>query len=420
LAFGFACRVCETRLGARSQHVGKKIKCPDCGALTEVPPPPKPRSPKTPPALEGGEQLDVWPVESQPNASELRAAQLPQVSFECALCDSRLTAGADQVGKAFTCPDCGAKTLVPELPTRPPPVVDPVAVAGAYDLDESAAPGPTPDVVFPTPHERVYETAGDADRGAGLGRPDHAPSTRAVPPKWPLLSGVFTFPFQGGAMVREAFLAGWLVVLAWLFVTSMRYMMAGYAAFIGVCFLAVVTIGSIIWFASASANWIQIVNETSDGNDRISGWPDAVFLDWMFDGFFVVMAAAMAGIPAWAVANFSGLPQEWLWPIVGSVLVAGFPVVLLSMLEVSSPWAILSPKVLASFFRSPIAWSFFYVESAAVATALTFGSIWALRQSGWLIFMVALVVVGGTFVYFRLLGRLGWCIARSARAERSV
>ena len=310
-----ALRVASARHGlSRGRGTSARTSSvPIAGRLTDVPPPPKPRTRKTPPALEDDEQLDVWPRRIPADHSELRAAQLPQISFECSLCDTRLTASADQVGEAFTCPDCGAKTLVPELPTHPPPIVDPVAVAGAYDLDETSAPGPSPEVIFPTRHERVYETGGEAGRGASLGRPDDTPSSRDVPPKWPLISGVFTFPFQGGAMVREVFLAGWLVVLTWLLVIAMSNIMAGYAAFIGVFFLAVVTIGSIIWFASASANWIQIVNETSEGNDRIMGWPDAVFLDWMFDGFFVVMAAAVAGIPASVLARFSGLPEVPLW-----------------------------------------------------------------------------------------------------------
>lgn len=45
--FPVYCRVCDTLMYAQPKHVGGKLKCPDCGALTLVkaaPPPPKPKS----------------------------------------------------------------------------------------------------------------------------------------------------------------------------------------------------------------------------------------------------------------------------------------------------------------------------------------------------------------------------------------
>src|SRR5262245_45931184 len=39
---GFECRLCQTRMYARVKDVGKKMKCPDCGVLTVIPPPPPP------------------------------------------------------------------------------------------------------------------------------------------------------------------------------------------------------------------------------------------------------------------------------------------------------------------------------------------------------------------------------------------
>src|SRR5687768_362638 len=50
---GFECRVCNTRLFARTEDVGKKLKCPDCHALTVIPPPPPPKPKNMPAALEG-------------------------------------------------------------------------------------------------------------------------------------------------------------------------------------------------------------------------------------------------------------------------------------------------------------------------------------------------------------------------------
>ena len=71
---GFECRVCSTRLYGPSNQVGKKMKCPDCGAGTVIPEPPKPKQKNMPAALEG-EQYELWDVDDQPLPSELIAAQ---------------------------------------------------------------------------------------------------------------------------------------------------------------------------------------------------------------------------------------------------------------------------------------------------------------------------------------------------------
>jgi DNA-directed RNA polymerase subunit M/transcription elongation factor TFIIS len=45
--FPVYCRVCDTLMYAQPQHVGGKLKCPDCGALTTVKEPPKPPEKKS-------------------------------------------------------------------------------------------------------------------------------------------------------------------------------------------------------------------------------------------------------------------------------------------------------------------------------------------------------------------------------------
>src|SRR5688500_18799356 len=48
---GLDCRVCQTRMYGLRNQVGKKLKCPDCGAMTEVPEPPPRKKPNMPAAL---------------------------------------------------------------------------------------------------------------------------------------------------------------------------------------------------------------------------------------------------------------------------------------------------------------------------------------------------------------------------------
>src|SRR5690349_11425296 len=56
---GFNCRVCDTRLFARSEEAGQNFKCPDCGGITVIPAPPPPKGSNMPPALDG-EQYELW------------------------------------------------------------------------------------------------------------------------------------------------------------------------------------------------------------------------------------------------------------------------------------------------------------------------------------------------------------------------
>ena len=142
-----------------------------------------------------------------------------------------------------------------------------------------------------------------------------------------------------------------------------------------------------------------------------------MFIDWMFDGFFVAMASVASAFPGWAVMQFVALGPDDVWEPVAYSSLFVFPVVLLSMLHANSPWAILSPRILASFVRSPVAWFFFYIESIALVALLAICTVLAMRVSPWMIWLVAPCAVVGSFFYFRLLGRLGWCLIRSARTD---
>src|ERR1043166_9042467 len=83
-----ACPVRRVRDGihgsatARPQHVGKQIKCADCGALTVVPEPPKPKPKNLPAALEG-EQYELWDPDEQPLPGAIIAVQPTYIPIHC-------------------------------------------------------------------------------------------------------------------------------------------------------------------------------------------------------------------------------------------------------------------------------------------------------------------------------------------------
>jgi len=105
-------------------------------------------------------------------------------------------------------------------------------------------------------------------------------------------------------------------------------------------------------------------------------------------------------------------PEAKVLLFLGSMIVF-FPIILLSQLEVGSPFGISSARVLASLVRLPFTWLFFFAELTALA-------------AGWigLTFLVDMFVpvldvlttplfVAALFLAARLLGRLGWKLAES-------
>src|SRR5262245_23203333 len=137
------CRVCGTRLTGRLEHVGRKLKCPDCGAGTVLPPPAPPK-PKNMPAALVGEQYELWDPDDQPLPSELIAAQPKYIRVPCRLCGTVLHAAETQVGQPIVCPDCGTGNIVPPPPkqTGKHSVLSPDAVTPQIDLSEAIAARP--------------------------------------------------------------------------------------------------------------------------------------------------------------------------------------------------------------------------------------------------------------------------------------
>jgi DNA-directed RNA polymerase subunit RPC12/RpoP len=406
----FPCRVCDTRLHALPENVGRKVKCPDCGAGTVVPPPPKER-PARPPAAMEGVQYDTWPVNHQPSASELRAAQPKLVVLECSLCGTRLSAELDQVNELIECPDCGAKTRVPayvETSERPPwreddgeeldleivslETMSTGARAGAAELAAAQSAAAVPDAASET---TVY-------------------STRPKLVRWPLQTSILLFPLSPGLPVRLVLFAGWAAFVVWLALFGIGFITVPYGAFVTMFLLAVSVLIGFMCLAALAACWLTIITESSEGNDKIEAWPDILFLDWMFDGFYVVMAALVACLPGWALSHLwpDDSPVRAAMTLGGASLL--FPIVLLSMLDIGSPFAPLSTKILASLFRAPISWLAFYIESIVLLAAIGMVGVLLLEWSILGLIVAAPLAVLGSIWYFRLLGRLGWVLAEKA------
>ncbi len=156
--FPVYCDLCDTLMSATKAMIGQKLTCPDCGRETLVRPPENNdlEKPGTK-AFEGGThyRADETPRSylGEPGA----ATRL--VPVVCSLCETRMYAPESEIGQYKTCPDCGTRNLIKDVPeeervlpntlgkdygvqdqkaVQPPPIragVDYRTVEGSLDLD---------------------------------------------------------------------------------------------------------------------------------------------------------------------------------------------------------------------------------------------------------------------------------------------
>lgn len=402
------CGLCGTLMQVTPDQMGSSVTCPDCRAATVVPPP-RPRDElhtcPTTESYEVREEIGQPPPES--------VAWQEHVGFLCP-CGTRLHALVTEAGHELICPDCGRSLTVPP-PARKRPKPDPAKqIDGLYDTRGAAAGEPQ----SPAFHRPQLPLAG---RFSAMLDQDGRLPPNPPPPRWPLISGVFTFPWRHGARAKWLSLSvgAMLIACTGQFGWNMgRGIVAGGGvAAIGPAILSVIFLASagclaFGWAGVFSINLLTILGDTAAGADDVEHWPDPYgFLDWAGSTFFVINSLALTAAAGNGVEWLLGqaeLPGEYA--LVGVPLVL-FPLVLLSMLEVNSPFVPLSKTVCRSLVRNWRAWIGFHVETILLLAAAG-GIVIAALLPGSLLLAIpaaALTGVASLMIYFRLLGRLAWC-----------
>jgi len=405
----FHCRVCDTRLAALAKHVGRKAKCPDCGAGTPVPTPQKPRPKKSPKAMHG-QQYGLWGVDDAPNPEEIKAKQPKFFPVFCQNCDTMMHARPEQVGKKLACPDCGAKTVVKEPPQPKPKKSALVPDGQEYQLDAKHTLPKRPAPQF-THAPTVAKEAGKAKEAIDPIRQERV--DRPQIPRLPILQGVSKM------LVR-------MPVVTWFFWLSGVALTAGGFLLIvsrinpiaAIPFFLAAATGAILSLSAVAAICLAVLTESSEGNDRLYNPPGPLFLDWMGDVFYLVFPAVLAMAPWWllCVALQQELPRE----AQGLVMFVGwlftFPLLLLSSLENGSFMEPFSFRIFGSVSKRPGHWLLFVVESAVIVGG-TLAAAGALATTSPAIALLALPLsVASTLLYFRVLGRFAWWLAESIEA----
>ncbi|MCE5301952.1 MAG: hypothetical protein LLF97_02450 [Planctomycetaceae bacterium] len=398
----FVCPQCQTWLKTSRSAAGSRHHCPCCHLAIEVP--------CEPSTSDRRDEYALHPEGTGPSVVQ-QATYIPVI---CHLCHTRMYATTDQVGTTMTCPDCGATTLVPPSPFRPPKID---VMAGADDdgyrlCDAALPPSPTPPP--PTPEEQTP-----------VSRKKKKKVSRRKPlPEHPFLSGTFSFPFSSGTLGVVIALLGWEAVVQWLLVINFQFRQSQdpRALFAAAMFGGIAGILGLGLLTYASACALAIVRDTANSADQIQEWPGLSFLEWLFAGLYLVGSFVMSLLPGCAVTGLlhKASPLATLaLPVSAFVM---FPLLLMSTLENGTPFGLISLPVYRTLWTSRKGWMAFYGLTAMLildAVALTIVAYWIHPLAATVV--AALVQVIGWFIYFRLLGRLGWyCADRSFRAAEAA
>ena len=392
-------------------RVGSEVTCPDC-KKTKVVDAPRLRGKRD--ASTTTESYEVCEESGQSPPGS--AAHQEHVGFACR-CGTRLHALASEAGEERSCPDCGRTVVVPP-PRRKRPRPDPTKeIDGQYDTQaettaERQAPAAyQPPMWFSDRFKKMLD-----ERGRLLPKPR--------PPRWPLVSGVFTFPWRRGSLEKWV----WLSVGAML-IAEMEFLGwsmgsrigpgAGIAAagpaVLSMLFQVLAGTLAVCWAGVFFINLLTILGDTSAGADEVGQWPEAAaFVDWAGSTFFVINSLALSVL--------AGKGLGWLLDQVrlpGGYAMVGVPVVLfpwllLSMLEANSPLVPISKAVCGSLLRKWRAWLGFYMETIPLLLAIGASAIAAMLLGSLLLAIpvLAMATVASLMIYFRLLGRLAWCCSR--------
>jgi len=240
---------------------------------------------------------------------------------------------------------------------------------------------------------------------------------RPAPPRWPLVAGVFDFPFSPDARVRWLGLSAGVLPVILVSVFGLKnaatpdYGFFAAGNWISGLLLGIVALSTTIaWSAVMAANFLAILRDTYDGLDQVHNWPSGPFVDWIGESLCVGGALVISLVPPVIVQqalSLLGLPSAGIVPIGVFVL---FPIAQLSILEMNSPFGLLSPPVWRSLRTSWKTWGSFYVLAVVLVVPVAGLLLTTLVISPVLtILAMPLPLVAALMIYAKSLGRLAWC-----------
>lgn len=313
----------------------------------------------------------------------------------CPTCGKRLRFRMrENAARAGACPNCQTRV---ELPVPETPVAQP-------------APETPPRVpLWPPPRELA-----------------EVPRPRL--PRWPLLQGIYTFPWTDLAALRAWLMLGIGMTILAVLGAFLAYLVGfgfsiemGELMIVGLILILKAFIVFFIWTVGyAAVDFLAIIGDTSLGIGDIH-WPEEALLERLLRVAYLAwigFLSLMPALPLMFLCRMALSDDALGWSLVPLPLVLFVPFILLGALGNDS-WMFVNGEVWLALLKKPVALVVTWVTSAA----LLCGCCWlgyAVLQEG----RYALAPAAGfawsasLLIYARQLGRLAWIATNAERPRK--
>ncbi len=355
-----------------------RIESPPAARAAVVP------GPKPMPAAPAKAAVPVAPT----HASEYRVL--------CNICGSNSYAKAGQAGKTIKCPDCHSPMLVPPPPKIRKKVEIDIDNAESFQFEQNSLADRRPDP-FSKSAAQFLEEASRED----VINTNHKYEDQPDMKEW--FKNVFGVFLDPGVVMHWIALSV-LAAVPTYFILSTEASILRLALIIG---------GAILGGVVVSCGF-AILQSVANQEDSVSEWPVFDPFAWMGQLVVALAAAGVAFVPAWLACSMVFEPGLMTIAFTMFSVYTLFPFVLLSMLDMGSPFVPFSAEVARSVTKCQESWGGFYFSSGLlfVCLFLLLAMLSAMAPPvGAAIGIVA--VIGIAFTYFSMIGRLAYSIGQA-------
>ena len=397
------CPTCHERIAVRLTEGPQSVRCTYCKAPVSVPSREQVRTQQSVKTNYPAPTVEEYAIAAPEDVAQAKPAQTKpagksakvdpaSITLECPTCHELVKATVGAKPSRVPCTFCAAPLSVPDrrtLASRREKKIEPPSAAEVGDY----AAGPMLEV-------QAMRRGTVFDRLAEV-RQEVIPP----PPQWTFFSGVFLLPWRKDAVARWVYLSlGFTAIICiGLVVKSLP------SPLVAVFFLLPIIWIGFLTFSYAAACGLCVLEATAGGLDRIEGWPEPNWKEWMAHLMYVGWIGAIplgVSYGLGMLAKINGIPLILSMPAAFFVI---YPISLMSALEANSIWVPLTTSIMGSLVKWWWCWLMFYLLSGLMAWGLVAVAVFAVGSSNDVVF-VALgpLLAAAVLIYSRLVGRLGW------------